>query len=74
MPLRRDAAILSRMRSAMTSRSDWANESSTLSVKRPMLVVVLKLWVTLTNVTLLRSKTSTSLAKSINERLSRSIL
>jgi hypothetical protein len=31
-------------------------------------VVVLKDWVTLTKVTLLRSNTSTSLAKSINDR------
>ena len=37
-------------------------------------VVVLKLCVTLTNVTLFRSKTSTSFAKSINARESRSIL
>ena len=37
-------------------------------------VVVLKLWVTLTNVTLLRSNTSTSLEKSISERDRRSIL
>src|SRR5208283_3495953 len=37
-----DAAILSRMRSPVTSRSNCAKESSTLRVSRPMLVVVLK--------------------------------
>ena len=46
MPLRLEAAILSRMRSPVTSRSNWAKDSSTLRVSRPMLVVVLKLWVT----------------------------
>ena len=45
-----------------------------LSVSRPMLVVVLNCWVTETKVTSCRSNTSTSLAKSISERLSRSIL
>ena len=44
------------------------------SVSRPMDVVVLKDCVTETKVTPLRSNTSTSLAKSISERLSRSIL
>ncbi len=48
MPLAFEAAILSRMRSPVTSRSNWANESSTFSVSRPMLLVVLKAWVTLT--------------------------
>src|SRR5690242_2303033 len=42
MPLALDAAILSRMRSPVTSRSNWAKDSSALSVRRPMLVVVLK--------------------------------
>src|SRR5271157_2922995 len=41
MPFFFDAAILSRIRSPVTSRSNWAKESSTLSVRRPMLVVVL---------------------------------
>ncbi len=41
---------------------------------RPIDVVVLNDCVTETKVTLLRSNTSTSLEKSINERLSRSIL
>jgi site-specific DNA recombinase len=39
-----------------------------------MLVVVLKDWVTETKVTALRSNTSTSLAKSIKERLSRALM
>ena len=65
---------MSRMRSPITSRSNWAKESRMLSVSRPIEVVVLNDCVTLTKVTLLRSNTSTSLAKSISERLSRSIL
>ena len=36
MPLRLEAAILSRMRSPVTSRSNWAKDSSTFSVSRPM--------------------------------------
>ena len=44
-----EAAILSLIRSAVTSRSNWANESSMLSVSRPMLVVVLSDWVIETN-------------------------
>ena len=44
------------------------------SVSRPMLVVVLKLWVTETKVTPCASNTSTNLAKCISERLRRSIL
>ena len=74
MPRLREAATLSRMRSPITSRSNWAKDSRTFSVSRPMQVVVLKDWVTLTKVTPFRSNTSTSLAKSISERLSRSIL
>ena len=74
MPFLREAANLSRMRSPITSRSNWAKESRMLSVSRPIEVVVLNDCVTLTKVTLLRSNTSTSLAKSISERLSRSIL
>jgi hypothetical protein len=74
MPFCRDALILSRMRSAVTSRSNWANESRMLSVSRPIEVVVLKLWVTETKVTPFRSNASTSLEKSISERDSRSIL
>ena len=41
------------MRSPMTSRSNWAKDSSTLSVSRPIEVVVLNCCVTETNVTLL---------------------
>src|ERR1700731_4138872 len=51
MPLRLEAAILSRMRSPVTSRSNWAKDSSTLSVSRPIEVVVLNCWVTETNET-----------------------
>ena len=42
---------MSRTRSPMTSRSNWAKDSSTLRVSRPMLLVVLKDWVTETNET-----------------------
>jgi hypothetical protein len=52
MPLRLEAAILSRIRSAVTSRSNCANESSTLSVSRPIEVVVLNPCVTATKDTL----------------------
>src|SRR6202011_5784836 len=38
-PLRLDAEILSRMRSEVTSRSNWANDSSTFRVSRPIEVV-----------------------------------
>jgi hypothetical protein len=48
-PLRLEAAILSRMRSEVTSRSNWANDKSTFSVNRPIEVVVLNCWVTETN-------------------------
>jgi WD40 repeat protein len=37
------------MRSAVTSRSNWANDSKTLRVSRPIEVVVLNCWVTETN-------------------------
>ena len=43
-------------------------------VSRPIEVVVLNCWVTLTKVTLCRSNSSTSFAKSVSERESRSIL
>src|SRR5881296_1034962 len=45
-PLRLEAAILSRMRSDVTSRSNWANDSSTFNVNLPMDLVVLNCWVT----------------------------
>ncbi len=62
MPFFFEAAILSRTRSAITSRSNWANERRMFSVSRPMLVVVLNCWVIETNDTPWRSKTSTNLA------------
>jgi hypothetical protein len=74
MPFFFDAAILSRTRSPMTSRSNSAKDSSTFSVSRPMLVVVLNCWVIDTNETPQRSKMSTSLAKSESARVSRSTL
>jgi hypothetical protein len=40
-PLRLEAPILSRIRSPVTSRSNWAKDKSTLRVSRPMEVVVL---------------------------------
>lgn len=64
MPLRFDAAILSRMRSPVTSRSNCAKESRIFRVSRPMEVVVLNCWVTDTNETPRASKASTILAKS----------
>ena len=48
-PLRLEAAILSRTRSPITSRSNWAKESTTLSVSRSMLEMVLNAWVIDTN-------------------------
>src|ERR1700747_3070171 len=46
MPFFFEAAILSRMRSPVTSRSNWAKDNSTLSVRRPIEVVVLNCCVT----------------------------
>jgi hypothetical protein len=43
-PLRLEAAILCRMRSEVTSRSNWANDNKTFSVSLPMEVVVLNCW------------------------------
>ena len=74
MPRALEAAILSRMRSPVTSRSNCAKESSTFRVSRPMLLVVLKAWVTLTKLTACRSKSSTMRTKSASDRVSRSIL
>src|SRR2546423_1529774 len=62
MPLRLEAAILSRTRSPISSRSNWAKDSSTLRVSRPMLERVLKDWVTDTNETSWASNSSMSLA------------
>ena len=72
--LRLEAAILSRMRSEVTSRSNWANDNSTFSVSLPIEVVVLNCWVTETKDTPWPSNSSTSLAKSASERVSRSTL
>ena len=74
MPFCLEAAILSRIRSPVTSRSNWAKDSRTLRVRRPMDVVVLNCWVTETNETPAASKISTILAKSANERVRRSTL
>jgi transglutaminase-like putative cysteine protease len=49
MPFFFEAAILSRMSSPVTSRSNWAKDKSTFRVSCPMLVVVLNAWVTETN-------------------------
>src|ERR1700757_1245324 len=68
-----EAAILSRMRSPMTSRSNCAKDSSTLRVKRPIEVVVLNCCVTETKEALLASRISTILAKLARERGRRAI-
>src|SRR4029450_5804653 len=60
--------------SPISSRSNWAKDSSTLSVSRPMLELVLNDWVTETNETPWASNSSMSLAKSASERVSRSTL
>src|ERR1700761_418944 len=62
------------MRSDVTSRSNWAKDSSTLSVKRPIDVVVLNCCVTETNETPWASNSSTSFAKSASDRVRRSTL
>jgi hypothetical protein len=72
MPFFFEAAILSRMRSPAISRSNWAKESSILSVRRPMEVVVLNCCVTDTKEALWASRTSTILAKSASDRVRRS--
>jgi hypothetical protein len=69
-----EAAILSRMRSPVTSRSNWAKDSSTFRMRRPIEVVVLNCWVTETNETPCASNSSISLAKSASERVRRSTL
>jgi len=74
MPFFFEAAILSRIRSPVTSRSNWAKDNSTLRVSRPIELVVLNCWVTDTNDTPWASKISTSRAKSASERVSRSTL
>ena len=51
MPFFFEAAILSRMRSPVTSRSNWAKDSRMFRVSRPMELVVLNCWVTETKET-----------------------
>ena len=58
----------------LTSRSNWAKDSSTLSISLPIEVVVLNCCVTATNDTPWASSTSTILAKSAKDRVSRSTL
>src|SRR5271167_3140615 len=72
IPLRLEAATLSRMRSPITSRSNCANDSRTLRVSLPIEVVVLNCWVTATNDTSWVSNNSTILAKSASDRVRRS--
>lgn len=74
IPLRLLAAILSGIRSPVTSRSNWAKDNSTFSISRPIEVVVLNCCVTDTNDTPWRSNTSTILEKSARLRVRRSIL
>ena len=74
LPFRRAAAILSRVRSEMISRSNCANDSRMFSVSRPIDCVVLNCCVTETNEIFFRSNNSIIRAKSICERLSRSTL
>ena len=65
MPLRRLAANLSLILSPASSRSNWAKLSRMFNVSLPIDVVVQNDCVTETKVTLFRSNTSTSLAKSV---------
>src|ERR1700737_4266526 len=69
MPFFFEAAILSRIRSPVTSRSNWAKDNSTLRVSRPIELVVLNCWVTETNEAPRASKISTRRAKSASERV-----
>ena len=74
LPFRLVAATLSRMRSPIISRSNWAKERRMFSINRPIEVEVSNRWVTETKETLRRSKSSISLVKSSRERESRSSL
>src|SRR6267378_317859 len=67
MPFCLEAAILSRIRSPVTSRSNWAKDSRTLRVRRPMDVVVLNCWVTETNETPAASKIDAGGVKDFND-------
>ena len=74
MPRAFEAATLSRMRSPITSRSNWPKLSRMLSVSRPMDVVVQKFCVTETKVTPCASNRSIRRTKSVSDRDSRSSL
>ena len=73
-PLRRAADILSLVRSAIISRSNWAKDNRMFSVSRPSELVVLNCWVTETKLTPCLSSTSMIRAKSSSERVRRSTL
>ena len=74
IPFLFEAAILSRIRSPMTSRSNCAKDDRMFSVRCPIEVVVLNCCVTETKDAPRASRISTILAKSVSERVSRSIL
>src|SRR5215468_772306 len=65
-----EAAILSRIRSPMTSRSNCAKDNRMFKVRRPIDVVVLNCCVTETKEAPFASRISTILAKSASERVS----
>jgi len=73
-PLRREAAILSRVRSEIMDLSNSANDINMLSVSRPIASAVEKFCVTETNDAPAAVKRSIILAKSSSERLRRSTL
>ena len=73
-PLALEAASLSRIRSAVTSRSNWAKDSSMFKVSRPMEVALLKDWVTDTKEAPAASSFSTNFEKSVREPVKRSTL
>jgi len=72
--LRREAAILSRVRSEIMDLSNSAKLINMLSVSRPIASAVEKFWVTETNDAPAAVKRSIILAKSSSERLRRSTL
>ena len=74
LPLRRAADILSCVRSAIISRSNWANDNRMFSVSRPSELVVLNCCVTETKLTPCLSNTSMIRAKSSRDRVRRSTL
>ena len=74
MPRLREAYILSRMRSAVISRSNCAKDMRMLSIMRPAAFDVSICWVTETNDTSCCSKSFERSVKSQRERERRSIL